>query len=141
MDISIHKELLPQGFPVVAYTPINIDKLEQELSFHSDRRFVQKLITGLREGFDIEIQQLPTQSYSCKNLLSAIRNPEIVSDLLPNELKKGYIIGPFDEPPFEIYWVIPLEIAERKYSKKTRLIIDLPAPHNSDTYLSFEHFD
>ena len=81
---------------------------------------------------------MPTQSYSCKYLLSAIRNPETVSDLLSNELKKGYIIGPFDEPPFGIYRINPLgiHVAERKYSKKKRLIIDLSVPHNSDAHLS-----
>ena len=60
VGISIHKEFLPLGFPLVASTPTNIDKLEQELSSHSDRRFVQELITALREGFDTGIQQLPT---------------------------------------------------------------------------------
>ena len=121
---------------MVASTPINIDKLEQELSTHPDRCSVHELITGLREGFDTGIQQLPTKSYTCKNLLSAIRNPEVVSDLLSHELKQGYIIGPFDEPPFEIYRINPLGIAERKYSKKKRLIVDLSAPHNLDTHQS-----
>ena len=35
-----------------------------------------------------------------------------------------------------IYRINSLDIAERKYSKKKRLIIDLSAPNNSDTHLS-----
>ena len=78
----------------------------------------------------------PTKSYTCKNLLSATRNPEVVSDLLSTEVKNGYVIGPFSEPPFEIYRINPLGIAERKYSHKKRLIVDLSAPHNIDTHQS-----
>ena len=43
---------------------------------------------------------------------------------------------PFDKPPFDIYRINPLGIAERKYSKKQRLIVDLSAPHNNDTHFS-----
>ena len=124
------------GFSFVASTPINIDRLEQELRSHPDREFVNELITGLRYGFDTGIQRLPTKSYTCKNLLSATRNPEVVSDLLSTEVKNGYVIGPFSEPPFEIYRINPLGIAERKYSHKKRLIVDLSAPHNIDTHQS-----
>ena len=79
---------------------------------------------------------MPVQSYICKNLLSAVRKPDVVRDLLSKELSKGYLIGPFDKPPFNIYRINPLGIAERKYSKKQRLIVDLSAPHNNDTHFS-----
>ena len=133
VDISIHRERLLSGFPFVASTPININRLEQELSTHPNRCFIQELITGLREGFHTGMQQLPTKSYTCKNMLSAIRNPEVVTDLLSHKLKQGYVIGAFDEPPFEIYRINPLGIAERKYSIKKILIFNLSAPHNIDT--------
>ncbi len=41
------------------------------------------------------------------------------------------MIGPFNEPPFEIFRVSPIGIATGKFSGKKRLIIDLSSPHNS----------
>jgi hypothetical protein len=47
------------------------------------------------------------------------------------ELEKGYLIGPFIKPPFDIYRVSPIGIVEGKYSGKKQLILDLSAPHNN----------
>ncbi len=73
---------------------------------------------------------MPDYSLVCKNLLSALKEPEVVDYLLEKEVKKGFIIGPFDDPPFPDYRINPIGIATRKYSGKKRLIIDLSAPHN-----------
>ncbi|MCG8431051.1 MAG: hypothetical protein MJA29_07750, partial [Candidatus Omnitrophica bacterium] len=113
-----------------ASTPINIDQLEKELAKHPDRSFVGNLIHGLRYGFDTGIQQIPQTSLKCKNLLSARREPEVVTQLLHKELEKGYIIGPFDEPPFPTYRINPIGIATGRYSLKKRLIVDLSSPHD-----------
>ncbi len=63
-------------------------------------------------------------------MLSALKEPEVVDSLLEKEVKKGFMIGPFDDPPFPDYRINPIGIATRKYSGKKRLIIDLSAPHN-----------
>ena len=44
--------------------------------------------------------------------------------------------GPFDSPPFDNYRVSPLGVAEGKYSKKKRLILDLSSPHQSENHCS-----
>jgi hypothetical protein len=119
-----------------ATTPINIPNLERELRSHPDRDFVSVLITGLTEGFDTGIQPLPTTSYTCKNAMTAQQNPAVVTKLLQDEVDKGYVIGPFDSPPFPIYRISPIGIAEHKYSKKQRLILDLSAPHNCSEHIS-----
>jgi hypothetical protein len=113
-----------------ASTPINVDKLRQELLLHPDREFVDKLLTGLVDGFDTGISSVPLTSFQCKNLRSAIRDPEFVSTALQSEVDDGYMIGPFDEPPFQSYRISPIGVAEGKYSGKKRLIIDLSAPHD-----------
>ncbi len=41
------------------------------------------------------------------------------------------MIGPFDNPPFNLFRISPIGVATRKFSGKKRLIIDLSAPHNS----------
>ena len=52
------------------------------------------------------------------------------------EVEKGFLSGPYNTPPFKQYRVSPLGIAERKYSKKKRLIVDLSAPHNNENHPS-----
>ncbi|XP_060063754.1 uncharacterized protein LOC132544203 [Ylistrum balloti] len=117
------------GLPTVS-TPINIDMLELELSSHPDRTFVAYLLEGLRQGFDTGVRDIPETSLVCKNLLSARTQPDVVQELIDSELKKGFLAGPFETIPFPVYRINPIGIAEGKYSKKKRLIVDLSAPHD-----------
>ncbi len=55
--------------------------------------------------------------------------PNIVEALIKKELDSGFMIGPFNSPPFELFRISPIGIATRKFSGKKRLIIDLSAPH------------
>ena len=50
-----------------ATTPINVDRLEQELQGHPNQVFVQSLVTGLREGFHIGYKG-PEKSRVSRNL-------------------------------------------------------------------------
>ena len=70
------------------------------------------------------------ETFVCKNLQSAFKEPEIVSQLIEKEVKKGYVIGPFKDSPFPLFRTSPVGIATRKYSGKKRLIFDLSAPHS-----------
>ena len=90
------------------------------------------LITGLREGFFTGISKPPVASLECPNNLSAKAQPVMVSRLIMKEVKKGFLVGPFRTPPFSLYRVSPLGLAEGTYSGKMRLIVDLSDPHNSD---------
>lgn len=110
-------------------TPININALQDELKLHPDKNFVKHLIHGLTHGFDTGLQFLPKFSIICKNLKSALNDPCSVSALVEKEVEKGYLIGPFDKIPFRDYRINPIGLAEHKYSKKKRLIVDLSAPH------------
>ena len=67
-----------------------------------------------------------------QNNLSARNQESVVSDLIAKELENGFWYGPFTKLPFEQYRVSPLVVAEGKYSKKNRLILDLSAPHSED---------
>ena len=44
--------------------------------------------------------RLPSTSFICNNLQSAIREPEVVDRLLSREIDEGYMIGPFDDVHF-----------------------------------------
>lgn len=99
-------------------SPINVNRLEYELKEHPDKHFVMYLLNGIRFGFDTLVSILDLPTFECKNLLSAIRDPESVDMLLKQEIDKGYVKGPFSSPPFETYRVSLNRIAEGKYSVK-----------------------
>lgn len=115
---------------------MHVEQLSEELKKHPDRQFCEYLVQGFIEGFDTGLTKLPELSYECDNLLSAKQNPEITSELIATELERGYVIGPFDNIPFEHYRISPLGVAESKYSKKQRLIVDLSAPHDNPSHPS-----
>ncbi|KAH3841650.1 hypothetical protein DPMN_115123 [Dreissena polymorpha] len=104
---------------------ININNLREELVEHPDRLFVSYLCDDLQKGFDTLLWLYPNDQKVCKNLQSALKQPDEVDKLLKLELDNGFLQGPFETPPFEHYRVSPLGIAERKYSGKKRLIVDL----------------
>ena len=112
-------------------TPVDIQNLEKELLYHPNVEFKTYLLDGLRNGFDTGIKNLPTNSIECKNLRSAERQQEDVAHLINTEVEKGYLFGPFDHIPFEHFRINPIGVAESKYSKKKRLIVDLSAPHEN----------
>ena len=113
---------------------INVQALDEELKSHPERDFVNDLITGCSSGFFPGINNPPSETFECRNLLSARKDPETTSQLLQSELNKGFLIGPFNHPPFPKFRVNPIGLAERKFSHKKRLIVDMSAPHdNADT--------
>ena len=122
-----------------AHTPINVDMLQKKLVLHPDQTFVQYLIQGLAIGFDTGFKKLPDTSYECKNLVNARLNPKDTSDLVTSELNKGFLLGPFATIPFEKFRINPIGIAESKYSKKKRLIVDLSSPHDNDQHPSLNN--
>ena len=67
---------------------------------------------------------------------SALKQPDIVDELISKELSNNFIVGPFDQPPFDFYRVSPNGVAESKYSKKKRLIVDLSSPHGDSEHFS-----
>lgn len=122
-----------------ASTPINIGQLERYLENHPDRSFVYYLIEGLRKGFHTGIDKTPTTAYECKNLLSARTQPKVTAQLIQSEFEKGFLNGPFKEIPYSIFRINPVGVAEGKYSKKKRLIVDLSAPHDNEDHESLNN--
>ena len=94
--------------------PVNVDNLQMELRGHPDPAFVQYLCQGLREGFDTLIPDILLPNKECKNLLSAQQNASDVQELIVQECQKGYLYGPFHQPPFDNNKVSPLGLAMGK---------------------------
>nr|XP_040033418.1 uncharacterized protein LOC120819784 [Gasterosteus aculeatus aculeatus] len=110
-------------------TPIDIAALANELSSHPDRGFVNHLLTGLSQGFHVGVVAEPTRTYIAKNLQSAREEPGTVANLIKEEVRRKYIVGPFKAAPYSVFRTNPVGIATGKYSGKKRLILDLSAPH------------
>ncbi|CAG2224001.1 unnamed protein product [Mytilus edulis] len=110
-------------------TPIVISNLVHELENHPNKEFKNYLVSGLSQGFSTGITTLPSKSIECKNLRSALSQPAHVLKLIEMEVEKGFLEGPFDFIPFKHYRINPIGVAEGKYNKKKRLIVDLSAPH------------
>lgn len=91
---------------------------------------------GLTNGFDTLIGKMPSENKECKNLLSAVKQPETVDELIRSELDNKFLQGPFEKPPFEKFRVSPIGVAEGKYSGKKRLIVDLSSLHNDQNHES-----
>lgn len=91
------------------------------------------LCTGFQQGFDTLVN-IPHQfpNMECKNLQSALKESDVVNQLIDSEVAKGFLIGPFKEPMFPNYRVSPVGVATGKYSGKKRLIVDLSSPHEDN---------
>ncbi|XDV33697.1 hypothetical protein PO909_004007, partial [Leuciscus waleckii] len=122
---------LNKKFQKYLSSPIIISSLARELDNYPDKNFTQFLLSGLKEGFDPGLESIPDSSLICNNLQSAIAEPYIVEALIKKELDSGFMIGPFDFPPFELFRISPIGVATRKFSGKKRMIINLSAPHGN----------
>ena len=107
---------------------MNVCALELELSSSPDHDAGLYLINSLREGFLTGLKSFPDNPLICDNLQSAKANPEAVSIVIADEVRKGYLLGPFTSPPFLNYRISPVGVVEKKHSTKKRLIVDLSAP-------------
>ena len=64
-------------------------ELSTALIKHPNRSFVAYLIYGLINGFMAGLSYLPSVSYVCQNLRSALAEPEVVDRLLIGRWKGG----------------------------------------------------
>ena len=96
---------------------------------HPDKTCVEYLCSGLRNGCDTLVKTNNITTKECRNNLSARLQGNVVTELIEKEVQKGFVYGPFSEPPFKNYRVSPIGVAEGKHSKRM-LILDLSAPHN-----------
>ncbi|RXN34412.1 proline and serine-rich 1-like protein [Labeo rohita] len=46
-----------------------------------------------------------------------LAEPDVVNDLIKKEVNSGFMIGPFDNPPFEVFRISPVGVATRKFSE------------------------
>jgi hypothetical protein len=111
---------------------IDIEGVSRETMAYPDSRERWSLLQGLSQGFTTGVAYLPAISYECRNLLSAEKFHQDTTNLIKLELDKGFLLGPFDHPPFPAVRINPVGVVESKYSCKKRLIVDMSAPHDME---------
>lgn len=111
-------------------TPVKVDRLDRWLEGY-DENERQYLIDGFSNGFSIACEEVPNASGTAEfsNHNSAKQHPEVLRELIMEEVQKGRIAGPFNTKPFPNLHISPLSLREKKEKNKFRLIHDLSHPH------------
>lgn len=110
--------------------------MTSHVSFHNHQRphteawnkitqtwiFIKFLIKGFLDDFHSGFISLPLISFKCNYLHFAINDPQAVDSLLAKEVKEGFLIGLFSQPPVPKFCNSPIGMAARKYSGKNCII-------------------
>ena len=112
--------------PLVS-SPIDIYRLELELTHHPDRNFVNHLLSTLKEGARIGYSG-PRSSRVSPNLISAAQHPDVVSFNLHKEIALGRVAGPYPSPPLPKFQCHPVGVIPKKHSTEWRTIYHLSYP-------------
>ena len=79
--------------PANPTSPVNIEKLEEELAGYPDPELADYLIQGFIYGFDIGYSGKRFPLWS-KNLHSVLSNASAVTEAISKELSRGHVAGP-----------------------------------------------
>ena len=117
--------------PIPVHKPciINVALFEKLLQPHPDRRLVNYIVSGLKNGFDIGFSGESSITRP-KNLRSAVQNKPLLQEAIDKEISRGHTAGPFPSPPFPRTHCSPIGSAPKK-DGSVRLIMDLSQPHGS----------
>jgi len=121
--------------PCSVFTSINPDKAEilvRTLNLHSKWKHV---ITGLREGFDVGIQQTPNCTIIFDNHYSSQLNPEFISSYVVSKHAVGRYSEPFQPSDLEniigSFHTSPIRLVPKPNSSKFCMIQDLSYSWNN----------
>jgi hypothetical protein len=124
-------ELFPTHYPSDLKQTVNISNLKKyiDICWHDwtlpQKRTATKAVAFLEAKVPAPLKQsLP--GLIEKNAPSALENGEFITDVLATWVKKGFVAGPFREPPMEGFRGNPLMAAVQK--TKVRPILNLSSP-------------
>ena len=107
---------------------VAIDQFENLLfGYGYEAAKTQFLVDSLRYGFDLGYTG-NFEACDSNNLISAISQPQILSELIDKEVRLGRFLGPYTAPPFTPQRINPLGLIPKKSPNSYRLIVDLSQP-------------
>ncbi|CAG2213337.1 unnamed protein product [Mytilus edulis] len=108
-------------------TPVKLVMLSKYLELY-DPELREFLINGFTKGFKLGANGENISFLTCKNHQSALDKPEIVTEKIEKEIKKGRYRGPFNSPPLPNFICSPLGLVPKKEEGQYRVIHDLSFP-------------
>ena len=72
--------------------------------------YIQGLEHGFRLGFNHSVQRKSAK----KNKASAYAHPRVIDNYLANEVSRGRVVGPFDNPPIPDLYVSSFVVIPKK---------------------------
>jgi hypothetical protein len=121
----------PVGIAIGDITPLKAEVWSRCLDSHPDRREVEYVIGGLKNGFEIGYQGDRDSFRSSPNLpLSHSSHDEFIEQEMKTEVELGRRVGPFDSPPFPNMVISPIGVITKSLSDKLRLIHHYSWPRN-----------
>ena len=99
--------------PLVS-SPIDIYRLDLELTDHPDHNFVFNLLSTLKEGARIGYCG-PHSARISPNLISATQHPDVVSSNLEKEVNLGQVASHYPAPPLANFQCHPVGIIPKKH--------------------------
>ena len=134
--IQMAKRAPPEGGIIlpghqVVNSPLVVAAWQQALKGHPDQKYVRLLLEGMKEGFRIGFDYAKYRCSSAKkNMVSACKNPTVVTEYLKKELELGRVIGPLAKGSVNLhvnrFGVIPKPHQPGKW----RLIVDMSHPES-----------
>jgi hypothetical protein len=116
-------------------TPLRWQRWEEYLEEAGLGELFKGVPKGIRYGFDLGVEGLPTSTYIPRTHHSALDNPEAVKSYIETEINVGRYLGPFDPESLEKiigpFHCSPLGVIEE--SLKFCIIQDHSFPHNDDS--------
>ena len=132
------------------HTPLVAAAWHRALADHPDRRWVDFLLRGMQQGFRIGLRAQPTCRPSHGNSPSAIKQCEVISSFLEDQVHKGYMIGPLQPASHPGVVTSRMAVVPKKTPGKFRVIIDLSSPdghsvndhiHRELTHVAYSSID
>ena len=123
---ALRQDLVPPS----SVSPIDAEKLWQELSSHPDQTQVNYVVSGLRCGFHVGFNpQAAFLKSAIQNMPSASLMPSVIDQHLITELGRVRVAGPFSVSPLPNLHISRFGIIPKKYQPgRWRLILDLSSP-------------
>ena len=97
MDLNTHPRNCNSSDPRLAAfrMPLNLANWKLKLARHPDKDYVDYILKGIEQGFQIGIDENRVFRSAKQNMQSAMQNPLIIEEYLAKESTAGNILGLF----------------------------------------------
>ena len=124
-----------RDLPKKAETRLNLRNLAKELSKEeinmskTERKRARRILEDLKKGANAYQKEPALPPVTVQNSKSAFTYGRLLTDKIATWIKKGFVAGPFDNPPTPGFRANPLAVVER--NRKIRPVLNMSSPKGS----------